>query len=103
MRSAAANRINNFDRVVFAEHKLAILAAWHDVAVDFNGDALVFQAQQFNQPGKAGCFLQSVVFAIDSDIHSLRILHYPVTVAAPAGNLSIVPPDKMPVFIDNMP
>lgn len=45
MRSTTTNRINNFYRVVIAEHEAVMLATWHDFAVDFDGDALVFQTQ----------------------------------------------------------
>lgn len=43
--STAANSINDFYGVIFTEFEAVVIAAWYDVAIDFDSYAFAVQSQ----------------------------------------------------------
>jgi hypothetical protein len=48
-KETAADEVNNFQTVAFPEGCLSPEFAWHDVAIELNGHAIVFHAQLLYQ------------------------------------------------------
>ena len=51
-KETAADEVNNFQTVAFPERRLGPEFAWHDVAIELNGHAIVFHAQLHHQRGE---------------------------------------------------
>ena len=45
MTSTASNSINDFYGVIVTEFEAVVIAAWHDIAIDFYGNAFAIQSQ----------------------------------------------------------
>ena len=48
-RKTAADEVNNFQPIAFPERRLGAEFAWHDVAIELNGDAILLHAQLLYQ------------------------------------------------------
>lgn len=65
--SAPADRGNDLQAVAVLQHTGVKLAAWHDFAVAFHGDAFAGQPQLIDQVGAARCAVEGARFTIDDD------------------------------------
>ena len=69
--SAAAERVHDFDAVAFVQHEPAVLAAWHDFAIDLDRDAAAGQAFGFEQGRQRGVGGgKGAGRAVEQDVHA---------------------------------
>jgi hypothetical protein len=67
--TAATDELNDFQAVAFPKGRLRPLFAGHDVAVQFNGDAILLHPQLFYQGSKRQGRREIAGFAINLNFH----------------------------------
>ena len=72
MKLTATNRAYDLDAIAVVDRMLRVLAAWHDVAVDFDGDALLLHTELEQQLGQR-LSLIVVGLPIDVDRHGVQV------------------------------
>ena len=70
---AAADGVDDFHAVAFVQRVRRVLAAWDDLAIDFNGDPTAGVADACEQRGDRSGRLTFAGFAVEDDLHA-RIL-----------------------------
>jgi hypothetical protein len=69
-RSAAADRVHDFDTVAVAQDVRGLRTARHDFAIDLDSDAPLRMARLFEQLGEREARVDSVRLAVEEDVHA---------------------------------
>ena len=87
-RSAAADRLDDFDDIAFCEQAPAVLAARDDFQIHFHRQTPALQTELFDQQIDTGLPEQGLTFAIDRYIHVRRFYMIAANLALPVARLS---------------
>ncbi len=68
-RLAAADELHDFDFVGLNDPMLGVVGAYDDLAIDFDGDAALCQAQFGHQAGNGETVAQDLLLAVQGDVH----------------------------------
>jgi hypothetical protein len=69
----AAYEVDDFQSVAGSEGFAGPLVALHDVAIEFDCDAVLLDAEFFNETGQGQGRLESAIFPIDYEIHGVIV------------------------------